>query len=141
MAMFRRDSRLVHDELTALAATAPDAREALRRWIERYLGLTAEPHRCRILTMVSDELLRTSGYIVERARAAHDHRTAIAEILARGRQDGTLPWADPEPDARTILAALSGSFQSLMLGTFELTAESAAAQLTAFTFRALGART
>ncbi|GAA0734554.1 TetR/AcrR family transcriptional regulator [Dactylosporangium roseum] len=140
LAMFRRDSGLVHDELTAVAATAPDAREALRRWIEGYLGLTAEPYRCRILTLASDELLRTSGYAAERARAAHHHRTAIAELLARGRRDGTLPLADPEPDARTILAALSGWFQSLMLGTSETTAESATAELTAFVFRALGAR-
>jgi AcrR family transcriptional regulator len=140
LAMFRRDSEWVHAELTALAEAAPTPCEALRRWIEGLLGLTADArHRRCVLVMSSPELMRTSGYAAERARMTLEHRRSIAGILARGRADGSLPWADPEPDARMIAATLAEAFQDLVAGAVDVTAQESAAQLADFVFRALGA--
>jgi AcrR family transcriptional regulator len=140
LAMFRRDSERVHAELTDLAGAAPAPRDALRRWIEGFLALTADPRRRRrVLVMSSEELMRTTGYAAERARMSAEHRRTIAAILARGRADGSLPWAEPEADAGMIMAALTQAFQDLMTGAVEDSAHEAAEQLTSFTFRALGA--
>jgi AcrR family transcriptional regulator len=141
LAMFRRDSEQVRSELADLAGAAPTPRDALRCWIEGFLALTADARRRRrVLVMSSGALMRTAGYAAERARMSAEQRATLAAILARGRADGSLPWAEPEPDARMIMAALTQAFQDLMTGTVDGTAQDAAAQLTSFAFRALGAR-
>jgi hypothetical protein len=92
--------------------------------------------------MSCGELMGTAGYAVERARMTGAHRAAVAAILERGRADGTLPWADPDADARTITAALSAAFQELMAQRPADLADSAvraAEQVADFAFRALGA--
>ena len=143
LAMFRRDSDRVHAELTAAADAAPTPPEALRAWIRGFLSLPCDTReRRRVLVMSCGELMRTAGYAAERARATEAHHAAIAAILERGRTDGTLPWADPDPDARTITAALSAAFQERMAAAPAPTgADDAAAQVTDFALRALGAST
>ncbi len=141
LAMFRRDSDRVHAELTAAADAAPTPPEALRAWIFGFLSLTADPRRRRrVLVMSCGELMGTAGYAAERARMTAGHRAAIAAILERGRADGSLPWADPDADARTITAALSAAFQERMAQP-PGSAEGAAEQVADFAFRALGAVT
>ncbi|WP_327009269.1 TetR/AcrR family transcriptional regulator [Dactylosporangium sp. NBC_01737] len=145
LAMFRRDSDRVHAELTAAADAAPTPPEALRAWIFGFLSLTADNHRRRrVLVMSCGELMSTAGYAMERARMTAAHHAAIAAILERGRADGTLPWADPDADARTITAALSAAFQERMAQRPADGADSAvraAEQVADFAFRALGAAT
>lgn len=142
LAMFRRDSDRVHAELTAAAAAAPTPPEALRAWIFGLLSLTADSHRRRVLVMSCGELMSTAGYAAERARMAAAHHAVVAEILERGRADGSLPWADPDADAWTITAALSAAFQEQMAQATthgDGDATRAAEQVTDFAFRALGA--
>ena len=146
LAMFRRDSDRVHAELTAAAEAAPTPPEALRAWIFGFLSLTADSRRRRrVLVMSCGELMGTAGYAAERALMSAAHHTAVAAILERGRADGTLPWADPDADARTITAALSAAFQERMAqcpadgAAEDSTAARAAEQVTDFAFRALGA--
>lgn len=143
LAMFRRDSDRVHAELTAAAGAAPTPPEALRAWIGGFLALTADSRRRRrVLVMSCGELMRTAGYAAERARMTEAHHTAIAAILERGRADGSLPWADPDADARTITAALTAAFQERMAaGPAAQDASAAAEQVTDFALRALGAST
>jgi AcrR family transcriptional regulator len=133
LALFRRDSERVFAELRAAADAAPGPAEALRRWIDGFLGPDTGVRRHRVLVLAAaDGMVRGIGYAAERDRWAGAHRAAIADILRRGRDDGSLPWADPEPDARIIMAALSEAFRR--------PARDAAARLTDFAFRALGAR-
>lgn len=141
LAMFRRASDRVHAELTAAAAAASTPPEALRAWICGFLSLTADRHRRRVLAMSCGELMGTAGYAAERARMTGAHHAAIALILERGRADGSLPWADPDADARTITAALSAAFQERMAqgARDDAAAARAAEQVTDFAFRALGA--
>ncbi|MEV4136127.1 TetR/AcrR family transcriptional regulator [Dactylosporangium sp. NPDC049742] len=141
LAMFRRDSDRVHAELTAAADSAATPPDALRAWICGFLSLTADSRRRRgVLVMSCGELMGTAGYAAERARQLGAHRCAIAAILERGRVDGSLPWADPEADARTITAALSAAFQERMAASpSPEAAEAAAGQVTDFALRALGA--
>ncbi|MEV0136447.1 TetR/AcrR family transcriptional regulator [Dactylosporangium sp. NPDC050688] len=142
LAMFRRASDRVHAELTVAAAAAATPPEALRAWICGFLSLTADRHRRRrVLAMSCGELMGTAGYAAERARMTGAHHAAIALILERGRADGSLPWADPDADARTITAALSAAFQERMAQSprDDAAATRAAEQVTDFAFRALGA--
>lgn len=114
----------------------------MRAWICGLLPLAADTHRRRVLVMSCGELMGTAGYAAERARMTAGHRAAIAAILVRGRADGSLPWADPDADARTITAALSAAFQERTAqepGEGPGSAQGAAEQVIDFAFRALGA--
>ncbi|SEF55682.1 regulatory protein, tetR family [Thermomonospora echinospora] len=140
LAMFREDADRVTAELRAAAAAAPTPGEALRQLIHGMLRLTAEaPRRRRILVLVSEEAQRARGYAAEHARFRAAQEATIAEILRAGLADGSFPWADPEPDARSIRAALGQAFMEQMLQTAEAGPAEAAEQVTRFAFRALGA--
>jgi AcrR family transcriptional regulator len=140
LAMFRRDSERVIGELQADTDTAGTPAEALCRWIEGFLRLTTDARRRRrVLVMSSEELMRTTGYVAERGRMTASHRAVIADILRRGRADGSFPSADPEADSRIIMAALVEAFQEQMAAGTPASAAAAAAQVTDFVFRALGA--
>jgi AcrR family transcriptional regulator len=141
LAMFRRDSDRLHAELDATAAAAASPREALRAWIDGYLQLTTQPRRRqRVLVLSSAELMRASGYADERARTMSRLQEGIARILVRGREDGSFPWANPEPDSRAIRSALTEAFAEQMTGSAPVDAAEAAAEVADFAFRALGAR-
>ncbi|MFI0408127.1 TetR/AcrR family transcriptional regulator [Actinomadura sp. 3N508] len=141
LAMFRRDGGRVMAELRELAASAGSPAEALGALIAGMLGITAdERRRQRVLALTSGEATRARGYAAERGRVMAEQEAIIAEILAAGRAYGSFPWADPGPDARFVLAALGQAFEDQMAGTAEVTAAEAAAQLTRFALRALGAR-
>jgi AcrR family transcriptional regulator len=119
--LFRRESERMLAELRALAGAAAGPPEALRRWIDEYARLTG-----RRLVLSSREVARSTGYAAERARWTAAHRAAVADILRSGLDDGSLPWAEPEADARLIVAALSEGADG--------------AEVAHFVFRALGAR-
>ncbi|TMQ90889.1 TetR/AcrR family transcriptional regulator [Actinomadura soli] len=141
LAMFRRDGARVMDELRELAAAAGSPAEALGALIAGMLGITAdERRRQRVLALTSGEATRARGYAGERGRVMAEQEAIIAEILAAGLADGSFPWADPGPDARFVLAALGQAFEDQMAGTAKTTAAEAAAQITRFALRALGAR-
>ncbi|MBD2899381.1 TetR/AcrR family transcriptional regulator [Spirillospora sp. NPDC000708] len=141
LAMFRRDGALMTAEMRSWAASAAGPPEALRAVVDGMLRITADDRRRRrALALASGEAVRARGCTEERARAVAEQEALIAEILAAGLADGSLPWADPEPDARSIRAALGRAFEHQLTGTARESASAAAAQLTAFLFRALGVR-
>jgi len=140
LALFQRDSERLLAELRADAEAAGSPREALRGWIERFLRLTSETRRRRrVLVLSSEELLRANGYANQRALSMAAQEKAIAEILERGHDDGYFPLAKPAPDARAIRALLAEAFSELMRPGRSMTAAEAAAEVTDFAFRALGA--
>ncbi|TDD31709.1 TetR/AcrR family transcriptional regulator [Actinomadura sp. KC06] len=141
LAMFRRDGGRVMAELRELAASAGSPAEALGALIAGMLAITAdERRRARVLALTSGDATRARGYSGERGRVIAEQEAIIAEILAAGRADGSFPWAEPGPDARFVRAALGQAFEDQMAGTAEATAAEAAAQITRFALRALGAR-
>ena len=140
LAMFRRDAERVLDELQTAAADAPDAQAALHGWIHGLLKLTAEPRRRqRAVVLDSDEVTRAKGHRAERARYEAAHDAALAQILHRGRRDGSFPWAKPATDAAFIRAALDHAVNGQLAQQSAVGAEEAAQVLTEFARRALGA--
>jgi AcrR family transcriptional regulator len=140
LSMFKRDSTRVMTELRSLVASADSAPTALGLLIHGMLQITADPRRrSRVLVLSTGEAARAKGYAAERARALTDQESIIAEILRTGLADGSFPWADPEPDARSIRAALGQAFEDQMAGTAHDDAVTVAAQITEFALRALGA--
>jgi AcrR family transcriptional regulator len=140
LSMLREDTERVVAEMRASMAAAPDPSGALRELVHGMLRLTAEePRRRRVLVLSSEEAQRARGYTAERARFMAAQEAAIAEVLHAGLRDGSFPWADPEPDARSIQAAIGQAFQEQMLQTATVGPAEAADQVTDFALRALGA--
>ena len=140
LSMFRRDSTRVMTELRSFVASAAGPPEALGLLIGGMLRITSdERRRSRVLALSSGDATRARGYAEERARALADQESLIAEILKAGLADGSFPWADPEPDARSIRAALGQAFEDQMAGTARDSAATVAEQITGFALRALGA--
>ena len=140
LAMFRRDSERVLAELTALAATAASPADALRRYAGGMMRLVSEPGRMRrVLVMTSDEARRARGYWAELRRSQAAQEALIAQILARGQEDGSFPLVrDARADARSVRAALGQAFDEQVSGTAVVTAEQAAHEVADFALRAVG---
>ncbi|PXY33179.1 TetR/AcrR family transcriptional regulator [Prauserella endophytica] len=139
LAMFRRDYERVLAELRDAAATACP-RQALANWVEGMLRVATEAREGRrVMLLGSPDLASARGFTAEAARAATAHQAALAEILRRGRDDGSFPLTDPEPDAKAIRAALQETFTELLSGASTMSADDAAAEVTRFALRALGA--
>ncbi|MFE9096764.1 TetR/AcrR family transcriptional regulator [Streptomyces sp. NPDC007264] len=140
LAMFRRDSERVLSELQSAAARASTPPEALRVWIEVTLRLTSQAQRRKhVQVMTSEEAQRATGYAVERERFGAAQTAAIAQILHRGREDGSFPLTDPETDAWAIRAVLFQALDEQMRRSASVSAADVAAQVVEFAFRALGA--
>jgi len=140
LTMFRQDADRVLAECRAIVAEAPSPAEALRGLIHGMLRLTAEmPRRRRVLVLASEETQRARGYAAEYARFLTEQERIIVEILRDGKERGSFPWADPEPDARSIRAAINDAFAEQMSQTAKVTPFEAAEQVTNFALRALGA--
>jgi len=140
LTMFRQDAEAVIGELRAVTVAAPTPAEALRGLIHGMLRLTTEGRRRRrVLILTSEEAQRARGYAAERARFLTAQEQMIAEILYAGHADGSFPWADPEPDARSIRAALGQAFEDRMTSPAPLSPAETAEQVTGFALRALGA--
>jgi AcrR family transcriptional regulator len=140
LAMFRRDGIRVMTELRSLASASGGPAEALGALIEGMLGITADDRRRkRVLALSSGEATRARGYAEERARALAEQEELVVEILRAGQADGSFPWTDPEPDARSIRAVLGQAFEDQMTGAARDSAATVAAQITGFALRALGA--
>jgi len=141
LAMLRRDAERVLAELRGVVEAASSPLAALAALIEHMLALTADGRRRhRVTVMTSEEVMKARGYPAEWLRVQREQDALIAGILRAGLADGSLPWADPESDARAIRAAMAQAFEDQMSGAAAVPADRAAAQVTSFALRALGAR-
>ncbi|WP_412519786.1 TetR/AcrR family transcriptional regulator [Actinomadura madurae] len=140
LALYRQDGERVDAELRAATAAAGSPREAMQTWIRGFLELTAHSGRRRRVTLLnSPEVVRAEGYPAEHTRVMAEHKATIAQILREGHADGSFPAAEPETDARLILAVVSGAFTDRMSRPTTMSATKAAELVTDFVFRALGA--
>jgi AcrR family transcriptional regulator len=139
LAVYRRDADKLAERLVRAAADAPPT-AALTAFVEAMLHVAADPRRRRRMRILSAEAVRQArGYAEEtqRFRAALEH--SLAEILTRGRADGSFPLTDPGPDARSIRAALGQAFDDQVAGIATVRAAESARQVTDFALRATGA--
>ncbi|WP_261556836.1 TetR/AcrR family transcriptional regulator [Frankia tisae] len=107
LTMQREAADGVRDSLRAAVGRAGDARAAAVAWIEELLGIGWDERASRDgRTFMTPEV----GLVVGIADALEDiyaeHRGILAEVLADGRTDGSLPAAEPEWDALAIHAVV-----------------------------------
>lgn len=96
----------VGQELEA-AVTATPAGAAAQAWIERYLGRAWDAGAAGAARAFLAPDVTAGTAVDDVIEAAHDrHRELLADVLRRGRADGSLPAADPVPDAFTLQAAV-----------------------------------
>lgn len=138
LALFRRDAERLTGMLRA-AAEADTPPRALTAFIEAMLRVPADPRRRqRALILSAEESTRARGYGAERHRFQVELETVLIAILNRGRTDGTFPWVDPGPDARSVRAVLMQAFDEQITGTAPMPAAESARQVTDFALRAVG---
>ena len=138
LAMLRRDSDAVARRLTRLAEETPGGPAAqLRAWIDYLLGLVYH-RRAHVLVLGSDEVLVAKGY----REASHELRVEreriLADILRRGRDEGTFPLAEPDRDAAAIHAVVDRAFEAPLQG-LRIDQDQLVGYVLDFALRALGA--
>lgn len=141
LALFRRDSQRVNEQLEADVRAAPTPRDALVRWIEGTLQIAADPRRRRrVLVFSSEEVTRARGITAERHQIQEAQAAAISRIVAEGLADGSFPDAVLPADARAIRAVLGEALLEQAAQVATVPADQAAADIADFALRALGAR-
>jgi AcrR family transcriptional regulator len=140
LAMLKRDSDAVTRRLARLAEETQGGPAAqLRAWIDYFLGLAYDPRRRpHIVVLDSDEVRLAKGYRQTSAELRTDRERIIADILRRGRDDGTFPLAEPERDAAAINALAERAFAAPLQGV-GLDQERLVGYVSDFALRALGA--
>jgi AcrR family transcriptional regulator len=118
LAMLRRDADAVARRLRRIADETPGGPTAqLTEWVSYLLSLAYDPRRrAHVIVLDSDEVRVAKGYR-EASEELRVHREEIlADILRRGRSDGSFPLARPEMDAAAIHAVVDRAFAAPLLG-------------------------
>jgi len=102
LAMFRQDADSVASRLTRQTATAAGPLEALLAWLDEMLSLCFDPRRARRVVLFRTAARQAAGYEAEEAHLRAVLTAPLVDALRRGALDGSLPDADPVPDARAI---------------------------------------
>jgi len=138
LAMFRRDSQRVTDELSALVAAASDPPSALEAWVEHALAICYDPRRFRrVRIMMSAEVRQVPGYQHAQNAVADANRVLLSEILQQGRSEGTMATTEPEFDARAIQAITNRLVDERSQGIESYSWEEARLQVLGFVRRVL----
>ncbi len=140
LAMLKRDSDSVARRLARLADETPGGPPAqLRAWIDYLLGLAYHPRRrAHVVVLGSDEVLVAKGYREASTQLRADRERILADILRRGRDDGSFPLAEPDRDAAAIHAVVDRAFAAPLQG-LGLDQELLVGYVLDFSLRALGA--
>jgi AcrR family transcriptional regulator len=102
LAMFRTAAGPDVDHVAQQVAAATSPVEAVRIWVNELLDIAYDRRRIQRLVMFNNSARQTVGYDDEVAWL-EDHLAApLVEALRRGAADGSLPGADPVPDAYSI---------------------------------------
>ncbi|OBK73872.1 TetR family transcriptional regulator [Mycobacterium sp. 1274761.0] len=139
LAMLQQEAGALVDRLDRIADESPgDPVTQLNQWVEMMFDLAHDPRLRSHLTVIdSDEVRAAKGYRETRERLHTDRERSLQRILARGRDDGSFPLADPAADAVAISAIVSRELTT-SAGTEEALRQSKARVLD-FSMRALGA--
>ena len=141
LAVYQHDNRRTIERLRMQVAAAASTVEALEKWVEHSLALGFAPRRAR-RTMT---LWREGGRLW--AQYPEEYNAIIAglvepltNVLERGRQDGTFPYADPHLDALSIHAVVWRLIERKLGGDGSLDLASATAYVMRFSLPALTGR-
>lgn len=141
VALIRNDGDLVMHEMHSRAAVATSSDEALQLWCRALLHVvTDNRRRHRVSVFASQEAQRARGYWAERARFSAAHQAVLSRILQEGSARGEFPLCRPEPDARSLRAALEAAVEEQVAGSPSVGPDEAAEEVIAFSRRALGWR-
>jgi AcrR family transcriptional regulator len=140
LAMLKRDSDAVARRLSRLAVETPGGPVAqLTAWVDYLLGLAYHPRRrAHAVVLGSDEVRVAKGYDEASAELRADRERILADVLRRGRDDGSFPLAEPERDAAAIHAIVDRAFAAPLLGVGP-DRERLVGYVVDFALRALGA--
>jgi AcrR family transcriptional regulator len=141
LAMLKRDSDAVAWRLQRLAddtVGGPPAELAV--WVDYFLGLAYHPRRrAHVVVLDSDEVRLAKGYREASAELRSDREKILADILRRGRADGTFPLAEPDRDAAAIHAVVDRAFTA-PLQDLGFDRDRLVGYVVDFALRAVGAR-
>ena len=108
LAMLRQVSDALAGRLDRIAEEDTCPVDQLKAWISHMFGWMHDAELQMHLTVIdSDEVRVAKGYRETREQAHLDRERSLAEILRRGRDEGSFPLADPERDAVAISAVVS----------------------------------
>jgi len=141
LAMLKHDSEALARRLRRIAAETPGGPPAqLAAWIAHLLSLVYQPGpRAHAVVLDSDEVRVAKGYREAAAELRHEREQTLADILRRGRADGTFPTAEPDRDAAAIHAVVERAFAAPLSGPGP-GRDQLVGYVVDFAFRALGAR-
>ena len=141
LAMLRRDSAAVARRLRRIADdTARRPAAQLTDWVDYLLGLAYHPRRrAHAIVLTSDEVRVAKGYREASAELLADREKILADILRRGREDGSFPFAEPDRDAAAIHALVDRAFTAPLQGLGP-DRQRLVGYVVDFALRALGAR-
>jgi AcrR family transcriptional regulator len=141
LAMLRQEVAALADRLDRIADELPgDPVKQLAAWIEIMFVLAHDPELRMHLTVIdSDEVRAAKGYREMRERLHADRERSLEQLLARGRDDGSFPLAQPQTDAVAISAIVSRVLTISGPGSDE-DLQRARARVLDFALRAVGAK-
>ena len=125
------------DRVAADAVGSPA--DQLAAWIGEVFDLLVDPRqRMQMSVIDSEEVRAAQGYRELREQLHAGRERSLAEILRRGRADGSFPLADPDHDAVAISALVSRIMTGLAPEDL-LAVKQAQGRLLDFALRAVGA--
>jgi AcrR family transcriptional regulator len=102
LAMFRTASDPDVAQVVRSVREAPGPLDAVRAWIEEMVAMALDGRRVRRLVIFNAVARQADGYEVEEASLRARLTEPLLQALERGAEDGSLPAADPVPDATVI---------------------------------------
>ncbi len=140
LAMLKRDSDAVARRLRRVAELTPGGPLAqLDAWIDCLLGHAYHPRRrAHVVVLDSDEVRVAKGYRECSAELRAQREQILADIIRRGRDDGSFPLAQPDRDAAAIHAVVDRAFTAPLFGLAP-GREQLVSYVVDFALRALGA--
>ena len=102
LAMFRTAAGPDVEHVARQVALHASPVEAVRIWIDELLAIAYDRKRIQRLVMFNESARQTVGYDAEVAWLEDCLVTPLIEALRKGAADGSLPCANPLPDAYSI---------------------------------------
>jgi len=138
LAVYQCDNRRTIERLRSRIAASASTLDALEQWVESSLALGFAPRQARrTMTLWREGGRLWAQYPGEYNAIVEGLVEPLAEVLERGRQDGTFPRADPHLDALTIHAVVWRLIERKLGGDASLTLDSACAYVLRFCLPAL----
>lgn len=141
LAMLRQEGEELADHLDRILDEVTGGPvEQLTAWVETMFLLARDPElRMHLAVIDSDEVRAATGYREARESLHASRERSLERVLRNGRDDGSLPFADPQRDAVFVSAVVARELAISAPGSAEDLQRGKTLALD-FALRALGAR-